>query len=221
MAVGLAADCDHPENDVQKIMRDNLKGAGTLPFAGFLTTDLQWVAGFSGYKDQAAFAAVLDEVDKSPLLQAKPDVAKKLEGLAAQAGKAAEKGDWKAVMAASKASADMKGRSPSREKLADLVKKAREWAEGEMGKALESVKAGGERGAIRAQLKKVSAAFAGEPEQKDADQGSKALDKLTTIESMPAEQQDAAREKGAKDFADSRWAAVFDKSVPKPAEPPK
>jgi hypothetical protein len=206
---------------VEKIMSENLKGANTLPFAGFVTTDLKWVGGFSGYKDAGAFVSLLDEVEKSPLLQAKPEVAKKLDGLVAQATKAAEKGDWKAVMAASKSSAELKGRSPAREKLAGLVGKAREWAEGEMVKALESVKTGGERGAIRTQLKKVSAALAGENEAKDADQGLKALDKLTTIESMAAEQQDAAREKGAKDFAGSRWAAVFDKSVPKPAEPPK
>ena len=202
-------------------MSEHLKGAQTLPFAGFITSDLQWVGGFSGYKDANAFVSLLDEVEKSPLLQAKPEVAKKLDGLVATASKAAEKGDWKAVMAASKSSSDLKGRSPAREKLADLVKKAHEWGEGELGKALESVKTGGERGAIRAQLKKVSASLPGEPEQKDADQGLKAIDKLTTIESMAAEQQDAAREKGAKDFAGSRWAAVFDKSVPKPAEPAK
>jgi hypothetical protein len=202
-------------------MRDNLKGANMLPFVAVLTPELKWVAGFSGYKDATGFVAFLDEVEKSPALQATAEVTKKLEGFVAQATKAAEKNDWKAVMAASKSSAELKGRSPAREKLKSLVVKAREWAEAEMGKALESVKAGGERGAIRAQLKKVSASFAGEPEQKDADQGVKALEKLTTIESMAAEQQDAAREKGAKDFAGSRWAAVFDKSVPKPAEPGK
>ena len=101
------------------------------------------------------------------------------------------------------------------------VTKAREWAEGELAKALDAVKAGDERGAIRASLKKVAAAFAGEPEQKDAEQGAKALDRLTTIESMAAEQQDAARAKAAKDFAGSRWTSLFEKALPKPAEAPK
>ena len=190
-------------------MRDNLKGANTLPFVGVLTPDLKWVAGFSGYKDAAAFVAFLDEVDKAPVLQATPEVAKKLDGLVAQATKAAEKGDWKAVMAASKSSIELKGRSPTRQKIKDLVAKAHEWAESELAKAAESVTAGGDRAAIRASLKKLSGAMAGEAEQKDADLGMKAVDKLTTIEGMPAEQQGAAKEKAAKDFANTRWAKLF------------
>jgi hypothetical protein len=191
-------------------MRENLPGAGTLPFAGFVTAELKWVAGFSGYKDAAGFLAVLESAEKSPLLLAKPDVAKKLDGLAAQAAKASEKADWKGVFAASKAAAALKGRSPAREKIAAEVAKARAAAESDLAKALESVSGGGDRAAARVALKKIATAFPGEPEQKDADLGVKALEKLTTIETLAAEQQTAAREKASKDFAGTRWAGLFE-----------
>src|SRR5205814_1958842 len=112
LCVGLAADCDHPENDVKKLLTDNLPGANVLPFVGVVTPDLKWVAGCSGFKTVEEFDAVLATAEKSPLLEAKPDVAKKLEALGAQAGKAVEKANWKDVLAASKAAADLKGRSP-------------------------------------------------------------------------------------------------------------
>lgn len=214
LCVGLAADCDAPENDVQKLMRDNLPGAGTLPFAGFVTTDLKWVAGFSGYKSAADFVAVLDQVDKSPLLQAKPDAVKKLETLAVQAGKAVEKEDWKGVMSAAKSAGDIKGRSPVRDKIAESVTKARTWAETTLVEAQKTVQTGGDRTVCRVALKKVSVAFAGEPEAKDADAGLKAIDKLGVIEGMAAEQQAAAREKAAKEFASTRWAELFGTAKP-------
>src|SRR5262245_34191 len=182
---------------------------------------MQWIGGWSGGTTVDKFVAVLDAAEKSPLRPATAETRKALEELAATAAKAAEKSDWKAVMAVSKSAAALKGRAAARDALAEHVTKAREWAEAELAKALESVRTGGDRAAVRAQLKKVTAAFAGEPEQKDADNGAKALDKLTTIESMAAEQQDAAREKAAKDFAGARWSAVFEKPAAKPAEPKK
>src|SRR5438552_2302485 len=136
MCVGLAADCDAPEHEVEKLVSAGLPGANALPFAGFITPDLKWVAGFSGYKDVTAFASVLDEVDKSPVLNASPDSLKKLDALLAQANKAAEKSDWKAVMAASKSAAELKGRAPQRDKIAEAVTKARSWAAGELTKAV-------------------------------------------------------------------------------------
>ena len=211
LCVGLAANCDAPESDVDKVMRDNLKGASQLPFVAFVTSDLQWVGGFAGFKSVDEFDAALTAAEKSPVLDAKPETTKKLEGLAAQAAKAAEKSDWKSVFAASKAAHDLKGRSPVRGQIAASVKKARDWADGELAKAFDSAKAGGDRNPLRAALTKLSAAFAGEPEQKDADAGLKAISKLTTIETLAAEQQDAARTKAAKDFAGTRWAALFEK----------
>lgn len=201
-------------------MSENLKGAQTLPFVAIITPDLKWVGGFSGFKSVDEFLPVLDDVEKSPVLQAGPDVAKKLEAFLAQAAKSAEKGDWKSVVAASKSAADLKGRSPVRAQLKQWVVNARAWAEAEFGKTLEAVKTGADRATVRASLSKISSTFAGDAEQKEADAALKAVAKLTTIEALPAEQQDAARDKAAKDFAGSRWAAIFDKSVPKPAEKP-
>jgi len=199
-------------------MRDNLKNAGTLPFAGFLTTDLQWIGGFSGFKSVDEFDAALTEAEKSPLLQAKPEATKALEALLASADKAAAKNDWKAVLAAAKSASGVKGRSPVREQIAADVAKAHAWAETELAKALDSAKTATDRNPIRATLTKLAATFAGENEAKDAESGAKALNKLSAIEGLPAEQQPAAKEKAAKDFAGTRWAALFEKPAEKPAD---
>jgi hypothetical protein len=182
---------------------------------------MRWVGGWAGGTSVDKFVAVLDSAEKSPLRPASAETRKALDELAATAAKAAGKSDWKAVMAASKAAAALKGRAPARDAIAEHLTKAREWAESELAKALEAIRTGGDRAAVRAQFKKVAGAFAGEPEQKDADNGAKALDKLTAIESMAAEQQDTAREKAAKDFAGSRWAAVFEKPAAKAADKSK
>jgi hypothetical protein len=223
LCVGLAADCDPParENEVAWLLQEKFPGAPSLPFVGIVTDDMQWIGGWAGGTTVDKFVAVLDAAEKSPLRPASAETRKALDDLAATAAKAAEKSDWKAVMAVSKAAAALKGRAPARDAIAGHVTKAREWAEAELAKALESIRTGGDRAAVRAQFKKVAGAFAGEPEQKDADNGAKALDKLTTIESMAADQHDTAREKTAKEFAGTRWAAAFEKPVPKPAEPAK
>ena len=203
------------------LLQEKFPNAPLLPFVGIVTDDMQWVGGWSGRKPIDEIVAVLEAAEKSPLRPASAETRKALDDLAANAAKAAEKSDWKAVIAASKAAAALKGRATARDAIAEHVTKAREWAEAELAKALEAIRTGGDRAAVRAQFKKLAGAFAGEPEQKDADSGAKALDKLTTIESMAADQQDAAREKAAKEFAGSRWAAVFEKLAAKPAEPPK
>lgn len=224
LAVGLAADCDHPESDVQVIMQENLKGAGTLPFVGFLTPDLKWVAGFSGYKDQAAFIAVLDAVDKSPLLDASPAVKKTLLALADKATKAAEKSDWKAVITAGREGAATTGRSPDRVRLEDLVKKAHGWADGELTRIVDEVRKGGELPAARKAVDLVKKQMAGEPEAAEVDVGLKAFTKLATIRSVEAEPKGvdpaAMREKAAKEFDSSRWKAIFLKADAETATPP-
>lgn len=222
LAVGLAAECDPPnrEDAVGKLLSANLAGANTLPFCGFVTQDLQWIAGFSGYKDAAAFDAVLTQAENSPLLQAKPDVAKKLEVIAQAAEQAAEKGVWAKTLAAAKSAAELKGKCPARDRIAAAVAKGRAWAEDEISKALSSAVGAADRTAQRVALKRVSAAFAGEPEAKDADTGVKALERVGVIESLPDDKQGAAKEKAAKDFAGTRWVGLFDGSAAKPAETP-
>lgn len=117
-------------------------------------------------------------------------------------------------MSAAKSAGDIKGRSPVRDKIAELVTKARTWAETTIVEAQKTVQTGGDRAACLVALKKVAAAFAGEGEAKDAELGLKAIDKLGVIEGMAAEQQAAAREKAAKDFASTRWAELFGAAPP-------
>lgn len=212
LCVGLAAPCDPPgaEYDLQRFLQTKFPEAPLLPWVGFVTADLEWVGGLAGKMQIDAFEAVLAKAEASPLVPATPEAVKKLEAILAQAAKASERSDWKAVVAASKSANDVKGRTPVRDKLAEIVKKAREFAETELAAAVESARKGSDRAAVRTSLKKLSATFAGEPEQKDADAGLKALDKLGVIESLAAEQQDAAREKAAKDYATSRWVALFE-----------
>jgi len=58
LAIGLVADCDRPENDVEKIMRANLPNARTLPFVAFVTQATPAVqkklAGFVAKSEKAA-----------------------------------------------------------------------------------------------------------------------------------------------------------------------
>jgi hypothetical protein len=221
LAVGLAADCDSPESEVEQIMAKNLSGANTLPFAGFLTHDLKWVSGFSGYKDEAAFAAFVESAEKSPLLEATEAVRKKLAELAAKAGKAAEKGEWKAVLAAGREADATSGRCPDRAALAEAVKKARAWAEERFGEAIAVAREGKDLAEARKALEAVRKQFSGEPEAAEADAGFKALTRLGNIRAMEEKKSGdpkALREKAAKDHEGSRWAAVFG-TEPAPREP--
>jgi hypothetical protein len=224
LAVGLAADCDKPESEVQSLMRENLPGAGTLPFAGFLTPDLKWVGGWAGYKDEAAVLEVLDAVEKSPLLDAPEAGKKKLAGLAEKAARAAEKGEWKAVLAAKREGADVRGRCAGRDTIESLVRKAHDWADGRFAEAIGAAQAGGDLTPARAALNDVKKQFAGEPEYAEAETGLKALMKLSNILDIETGKVSAdpagLREKAAKDFADGRWARVFEKGGPAPSPAP-
>ena len=212
LCVGLAADCDPPgeEEAVRNLMAANLRNAGALPMGAFVTADLKWVGGFSGYQDEAAFTAHLDAAEKSPVLQAAPDVAKKLALLGAAAEAAAAKSEWPKVFTSAREAKALTGRHPAREKIAAAFAKARAWADGEMKSVRDSVQSGGDRAAARAALKKVSAAAAGEPEAKEADAGVTALEKLSVIDGVDAANQAAARAKAAKDFAGTRWTGWFE-----------
>ena len=63
----------------------------------------------------------IELAEKSTLMDASPDAAKKLASLAAQATEAADKAQWPKVLAAGKAAAALAGRSPSRIIGADSV----------------------------------------------------------------------------------------------------
>ena len=215
--MGLAAECDPPaeEQAVSDLLASKLGAAGSLPVAAFVTPDLKWVGGFRGYKGADDFSAFLETIEKSPVIAASPEVAKKLEALAGQATAAAEKALWPKVLSTARDAAALFGRHEARSKIASALAKAREYAESELAKALDSVQKGGDRAAVRADLKKLASAFANEPEAKEADAGAKAVDRLATIDGVAPENQAAAREKAARDFAGTRWVNWFAPPVAK------
>jgi len=228
LAVGLATDCDRPEQEVASLLVANLPGAGTLPFVAFVTPELKWIEGFSGYRDEGAFLKVLDTAEKSPLLNASEEGRKKLAGLVEKAGKAAEKGEWKGVLAACREGADVTGRCPERVQIDALEKKARAWVGDKFAAAVRTAQEGGDLAEARKALHEVKKQFAGEPESADADTGLKALQRLSNIrdaESGKASINPAGlREKATRDSKGSRWAAAFEKkepAAPPPPAPPK
>lgn len=220
LAVGLASNCDAPEGDVEKLMREHLKGASTLPFVAFVTHDGRWVGGFSGYRDVAAFRKALDDAEGSPLIQASEAVRKKLAGLGQKAAKAAEAGDWKGVVAAAREAGKTTGRCSERKALAALRAKAKAWASARLDEAAKAAR-GGDSAAAQAAIAEVRLQYAGEPEAAEADAGAKAVRKLSLL---PAGEAGArAREKAAEEFRGTRWEAIFlPPEVPAeaPADPP-
>ena len=222
LAVGLAADCDSPEADVRALMTENLKNANILPFVGFITPQGKWVGGYAGGSDEARFLKVLDEVEKSPLLEATDAVKKKVAGLAEKAGKAAEKGEWKSVLGAAREAKETTGRCESRETLEGFVKKAREWSAAQFDAAVKGAQSGGDLAEPRRILGDVKKQFSGEPEAAEAEAGLKALTKLSNLQAAEAapNAQAGLREKVKKEFAASRWAAIFDPKPAARAEPP-
>ena len=213
MAVGLASDCDKPDETVRNVLREKLPGASTLPFVGFLTADGLWIDGFSGYKDEAEVAAVLARVEKSPLLDAAPAVRKALEKHAAAVGPAADKGDWQPVLVAAREAKKSTGRCPERDAIAAAEKKAREWAAAELDAVVQQAKSGGDLAAARKKLGVVRQKFAGEPEAADVDTGMNAMQKLQLVREVEATGNPARdlRERNAAPFKDTRWTAIFDK----------
>lgn len=206
LAVGLASDCDAPEGDVESLMRENLKGAGTLPFAAFVTHDGKWVGGFSGFKDTADFVRVVEAAESSPAIQASDATRKKLAALADKASKAAEAADWKNVVLAARDAGKTTGRCAERKTLAGLRKKAHEWASARLDEAVKAAQSGDLPKAQEA-IADVKKQFAGEPEGTDADLGVKAVRKLSQLPPGDA----GARGRAAKEFMDTRWGAAFEK----------
>jgi len=212
LAVGLSADCDAPERDVEKIMREHLAGAQRLPFVGFVTHKGEWVGGFSGYKDTPEFLKVLKTAEETPHLQASKAVRKRIVGLVASAQKAADKGDWKSVMRAAQAAAKTTGRCPERETLAEVVTKARAWAAEQLDAAVRMAGTGGDLTEARNALSDVKKMFGGEPEATEAGLGLKALGRLSQIVRLEEGRSPLveAREKEVRKYEGTRWASIFE-----------
>lgn len=211
LAIGLAADCDEPESDLQTLLRTNLPDAKTLPFVAFLTPEGTWVDGGSGYQDVAEMLAMIERASTSPLMNAKPDVRKALEKPAAAATAAAAKADWKTVLAAAREAKKSTGRCAERTAIADAEKLARDWAASECDTIVRDAAAGGDLPALRKRLAAVKAPFTGEPEAADCDVGQKALQRLQTVREVEAGGNPAKdlRPRSAEPFKGTRWTALF------------
>ncbi len=221
--VGLSAPCDAPAREaaVSKLMSANLKNANTLPFVAVLTDDLKWVTGFSGHRTAEQFAADLDIVDKSPLLDASPAVAKKLEKIATKADKHAEKRLWSKLLACEDDASELTGRHPARDRITAHADKARAFAETSITEVIKSLsgdgegKGGGDRTAARKTLMRLAKDFRGQPAADDATIGIKAVDRVARLAKLEGDAREGARKKFAKEFEDSRWTQLFGGTWPK------
>ena len=219
-AIGRGTDCDAPEDSVEDLMRSHLTDARTLPFVGLLTPDGEWIDGWSGHKDAAGVLAVLTKAQQSPLLAATPAVQKRLDKLAKDATTAAQKGAWKAVLVAARDAGKSIGRCEQRDTIRAAEQQARAWAAEQLATAVQEARSGGDLTPVRKRIAEVRRHFGDEPEGLDAEQGRKAVLRLTQIrdaETQPNPKKDL-REKAAETFAGSRWPAIFERPAPAPAK---
>lgn len=217
LAVGLAADCDNPEQAIDTILHANLPNANMLPFVAFLTCDGQWINGASGYQDVPQLLALLDAAEKSPVREAKPEVQKALAKPAAAATAAAAKSDWKAVLVAAREEKKSSGRCAERDAIRTAEKAARDWAAAEFAAVVQGAAAGDDLVPLRKRLTAVKQQFAGEPEAADAENGFKALQRLQVVREVEAAPNPARdlRTRSAEPWKGTRWTAIFER----PAKP--
>ncbi|MEQ1632626.1 MAG: thioredoxin family protein [Planctomycetota bacterium] len=211
VAIGYAVDCDQPDSDIRDMLLSKIPDAKMLPFIAFLTPTGEWVNGASGFQEVAAMAGLVKEAAATPLMDAKPEVRAALAKAAAAATPAADKGDWKAVLAAARVAKQSTGRCPERVAIAAAEQKARDYAEAEFAAVLEAANAGGDLASLRKRLTTLKAPFAGEPEAADCDLGLKALPKLQFVRDVESRGNPAKdlRPKTAEAFKGSRWTALF------------
>lgn len=212
LAIGLAVDCDEPEEAIEDLMRANLPDASRLPFVAFLTPDGRWILGASGSQTTQKIQQMLTEANASPLLNASAEVRKALENPAASATAAAEKGDWKAVLSAASQAKKTKGRCAERAAIAAAEAKARAHAAAEFDAVVAAARTGEDLAALRKRLTELKRPFAGEPEAAECDTGIKALQRLQFVREVEARGNPAKdlRPRSKEPFAGTRWTAVFD-----------
>ncbi|MDF1701449.1 MAG: hypothetical protein P1V36_09870 [Planctomycetota bacterium] len=63
VAIGLAAECDTPEREVQAMFRQHLPRARSLPFVAFLTPRGRWITGWAGYAKLGQVSAQLSTAE--------------------------------------------------------------------------------------------------------------------------------------------------------------
>lgn len=214
-AVGLATDCDEPEDAVLELFRKNLPDARVLPFVAFLTPAGEWIEGSSGYLEPAQLQQALERAARSPLLDAPPAVRKQLEKPAAAVKAALERGDWKPVLAAAREAAKSCGRCPERTAIQEAEQRARAWAKEQLDLAAREAGPGADVPAAKKRMSEVKRHFAGEPEGADVDLGLKAIARIHSVRGTEANGNPAPdlRAREAKAFAGTRWVVVFDKAA--------
>lgn len=210
--VGLASDCDNPEREVEKLMRDNLKDARMLPFVAIITHDGKWVSGWSGSRAMYGVLEEIEKAEKSPHLQASAATRKKMASLLKTARKGLEKQNWGATLKAHQSVAKMWGRCQERDEIAALTDKARAWATDQFERVLAHAKDNEDMVPARKMLSGVKKHFRGEPEADDSSMGNKALAKLVSLRKIEAKgkKRPDLRAKAQKQFAKTRWAVLFD-----------
>jgi hypothetical protein len=65
IAIGLAVDCDDSDARVDKILREGIPNPVMLPLCGFVTPELRWVTGWSGYMDLPRFSGHVSVAEQS------------------------------------------------------------------------------------------------------------------------------------------------------------
>lgn len=209
--MGLAADCDNPEEGVTKIFAGKLKDARSLPSVAFVTHDSKWVDGFGGAKDTDYFKDFLARAEKTPYLQASPDVRKKIAGLARTAERAAKRQSWRNVVRSWSKAQKLSGRCAERTQLNASMKMARGWADTELAAVIKGVQVGGDIGDANKRIKKLKSTMTGSPYAEDAAKGLKALDVLKKIRAKEKDgkDQDERRDEAIETYAGTRWTGLF------------
>lgn len=216
IAVGFAAECDPPgrRRDVADLLFEHIPNAKTLPFVAFVTPDLEWIAGYSGRRDAAAFLRDVAIAEKSPLRPATAEDRARLAPIALRAKAAAAEADWKGVIAAAhSADAAAAGRCDERSAIEGYRAEAADWAEERLASLLATLRAGGDAGEAKTRLAAIAHDFAGEPAGADAKKGLDALARHAAF-AFARDSGDAAklatlREKALADFKGTRWEALF------------
>lgn len=211
LAIGYAVDCDAPDSDIGALLRSKIPNAKMLPFIGFLTPAGEWIDGASGFQEIEDMTALVARAAGSPLRNAKPEVRAALVKPAAGVTAAADKSDWKTVLAAARVAKQSTGRCPERTTIEAAEKKARDYAVAEFTAVLQAAGVSKDLAPLRKRVTALKTPFAGEPEAADCDVGLKALQKLQFVRDAEARgnPQKDLRTRTAAEFQGSRWFDLF------------
>jgi hypothetical protein len=235
-AVGLAADCDEPDASVEALFQRALPRATCLPFAAFVTPDLQWISGWAGSIDPQGILGHLAKaeawLDRSrvaatpcaakvpaaepapaempacaPITNAEIERARSLYAKAQAASAANHPGQ---VLALEAEAARLRVRADP-EGWAALVRAANAWADERIAKAVEEGSAG-HCDAARTLVEEVKKEMPAAAQGREAERGQRALSICKAVEALAVENRESARAAAAKEFEGTRWVRLFAKA---------